>query len=89
MHTMPSMAIADSAELHGLKQSLEKELTQLKARIEHVERTVAAMQASEMLQEARRNHADPNWFAQLREQYSEEVSKRTLELNDAFPIAEE
>ena len=83
------MAIADSADLDGLKQSLEEELTQLKTRIDHVERSVAAMRASELLEQARRSHADPNWFAEVREQYSHEVTERTLELNEAFPVADE
>ena len=80
------MATADSADLD---RPLEEELTQLKTRIDHVERSVAAMRASDMLEQARRSHADPNWFAAVREQYSQEVTERTLELNEAFPAADE
>ena len=40
------------------------------------------------VEKARRYQSDPQSITELREQYSEKVCERTLELNREFPIAE-
>ena len=77
------------ADVNELKQTLADEVKVLKVRIGELERALAALPAAEILQRARARQADANWLNRLREQYSEEVCRETLEINRQFPVADE
>src|SRR5437867_3211004 len=48
----------------------------------------AMLGAARRLASARAKQNDPGWLDQLRAQYTEKVCKRTLKLNQTFPLAQ-
>jgi len=42
-------------------------------------------EASLRLRKAQTTQTNPAWLRELRSQYTEDVSRRTLEINEAFP----
>ena len=78
-----------ATEASQLGQLLAGELEKLKARIAELERDLARLRASEVVAQARARQADAEWLKKLREQYSAEVCRETLEANQSFPVAAE
>lgn len=78
--------LADGTQL---QQALAEEVKGLKLRVGEIERALAALPAAEVLGRARARQADVHWLGHLREQYTAEVCRETLEANRQFPIAQE
>ena len=88
-------------QIAALKSEDRRELAALISDLDRKENRPARMVASEKfkkddLQTIRRNvetlmrirriQNDPKWIGELRDQYNPAVSKRTLELNEEFPL---
>jgi hypothetical protein len=78
--------LADGTQL---QQALAEEVKGLKLRVGKIERALAALPAAEVFGRARARQADVNWLGRLREQYTAEVCRETLEANRQFPIVGE
>ena len=77
------------ADGNQLQQALAEEVKDMKLRIVEIERALAALPVSEVVDRARARQADVNWLGRLGEQYTAEVCRETLEANRRFPIADE
>jgi hypothetical protein len=75
-------------QLAGLRRSMEDELKRLRDLAEKVERALGSVRSAEAVARARAVQADANWLKELREQYTEQVCEKTLELNGQFPVTE-
>lgn len=60
---------------------------ELSARMDEMEHVMASHLATLRLRKTELVQSDPAWLCQLRSQYTDEVSRRTLQANEEFPIA--
>jgi hypothetical protein len=83
-HELSSAAVA---ELEQAEAGFLDELEELKARIEAIKRDWSARLAALRITRARMAQSNPDWLAELRAQYTDEVARRTEKLNNEFPVA--
>lgn len=80
---------AQFSDGNQLQQALAAEVENLKVRAVEIERALAALPASEVVGLAQARQANVNWLGHLREQYTADVCRETLEINRQFPITDE
>jgi len=82
-----AVSAATLADLERAEADFLEEMGELKARIERIQRDYAERLAALRIAQARITQNNSDWRNELRAQYTEAVSLRTLQLNEEFPVA--